>query len=248
MPRAADPRALTPQVDWHAAGLSDIGSVRARNEDCFVVEHDLGLYAVADGLGGHQGGDVASRLACDTLVAALGEGAALEEAIARSNTVVLDAAQDDPALYGMGTTLSALVLDEPDTATVAQVGDSRVYLARGGALVQVTEDQTVGMDMVRQGTMSVDEARSSRGWNSLTQALGTDVEIAPVLATIDLREAGMVLLCSDGLSEMVPDALIEGLLADSFSDPAAAAAGLVRAALDRGGRDNVTVVVLVRAA
>ena len=203
---------------------------------------------MADGLGGHQGGDVASRLACESIVAAFGDGALLEEAIGRSNAAVLAAAQEDPAVHGMGTTLSALVFDGPNAATVAQVGDSRVYLVTRDALVQVTEDQTVGMDLVRQGTMSVGEARSSWGWNSLTQALGTDAMITPVLTEVDLSEAGVVLLCSDGLSEMVPDAMIEGLLAGPVVDPATAAGLLVRAALERGGRDNVTVVVLARAA
>ena len=235
-------------MEWRAAGLSDIGSVRRRNEDCFVVEPDLRLYAVADGLGGHHGGDVASRLACETLVAALGEGAALENAVMRANAAVLGAARHDPALHDMGTTLSALVLDEHHGATVAQVGDSRVYAMGGDGLVQVTEDQTVAMDMVRQGAMSLDEARSSWGWNSLTQALGTDRAIAPVLTEIDLGDVQAVVLCSDGLSEMVPDALIEGSLARHGDDAEAAGAALIGMALDRGGHDNVTVVVLVRAA
>lgn len=232
---------------WRAAGLSDIGSVRQRNEDCFLAESDLRLYAVADGLGGHRGGDVASRLACATLVAAIGEGATLADAVVRSNAAVFDAAQDDRALDGMGTTLSALMLVERNAATVAQVGDSRVYVMRDGGLVQVTEDQTVAMDMVREGAMSLNEARSSWGWNSLTQALGTDPAIAPVLTEIDLDQAAAVLLCSDGLGEMVPDALIERLLADHVRDPEAAAAALLQAALDSGGHDNVTVVVLARA-
>ncbi len=231
-------------MEWRAEGRSDTGSVRRRNEDCFVIEPALGLYAVADGLGGHQGGDVASRLACQTLVAACREGAGLEEAIGRSNAAVLDAAQDDPALHGMGTTLTALVLGAENTATVAQVGDSRVYLINGDGLAQVTEDQTVAMDMVRQGTVSLDEARASWGWNSLTQALGTDPEITPVLTTIEPSETATILLCTDGLSEMVPDEMIERLLADSVRDPAAAAEALVKAAIDRGGRDNVTVIVL----
>ena len=233
---------------WRATGRSDIGSVRQRNEDSFLVEPDLRLYAVADGLGGHQGGDTASRLACETLVSALGEAAALADAIVRSNAAVLGAAEGDPALHGMGTTLSALVLGEGDAATVAQIGDSRVYVMRGDRLVQVTEDQTVAMDMVRRGEMSLDEARSSWGWNSLTQALGTDRAIAPVLTDLDLADAATVLLCSDGLSEMVPDALIEGSLARHAHahDPEAAAAALIGMALDRGGRDNVTVVVLAR--
>ena len=232
---------------WRAAGLSDIGAVRQRNEDSILVAPELRLYAVADGLGGHQGGDVASRLACETLAAALGEGAPLEDAVERANAAVFGAAGEDPALHGMGTTLSALMLGAHDAATVAQVGDSRVYVMRGDGLAQVTEDQTVAMDMVREGTMSLDQARSSWGWNSLTQALGTDRAIAPVLSEIDLADAAAVLLCSDGLSEMVPDALIEKLLA-ADPDPERAAAALVRAALDRGGRDNVTVVILTRAA
>ena len=233
---------------WRAVGLSDIGAVRQRNEDCFLVEPGLQLFAVADGLGGHQGGDVASRLACETLRAALGERATLEDAVRQSNAAVFAAAHNDPTLHGMGTTLSALVLGDGHAATIAQVGDSRVYVFGGDGLAQVTEDQTVAMDMVRQGAMTLDQARSSWGWNSLTQALGTDAAISPVVSEVGLREATAVLLCSDGLSEMVPDALIEGMLAGHRGDPDASAAALIQAALGRGGRDNVTVVVLARAA
>ena len=233
---------------WRAAGLSDIGAVRERNEDCFLVEPGLRLYAVADGLGGHAGGDVASRIACETLRAALGERVTLADAVRQSNDAVFAVAQEDPALHGMGTTLSALVLGQGHAATIVQVGDSRVYVFGREGLAQVTEDQTVAMDMVRQGAMTLDQAQSSWGWNSLTQALGTDTAIAPVVSEIGLREASALLLCSDGLSEMVPDALIEATLAGHRGDPQASAAALVRVALDRGGRDNVTVVVLARAA
>jgi protein phosphatase len=243
---------------WLAAGLSDVGRVRARNEDSLLIAPDLGLYAVADGMGGHRGGDVASRLACETFVAAIrrhgpasGRGGEkpLEAAVAAANDAVLKESGRSASVAGMGTTLSAISLAgsrESGRAWLAQVGDSRIYLMSPRGLDQVTDDQTVAMARVRRGELTVEAAKVSGTWHILTQALGIRPAIEPALSEIAVAEARAILLCSDGLSEMVEDDEIEGLLIRHAGDPAAAARALVAAALDGGGVDNVTAVVLVR--
>jgi protein phosphatase len=243
---------------WLAVGLSDVGRLRSRNEDSFAIVPDLCLYLVADGMGGHRGGDVASRLTCDKLVTAIGRHGpvagedghdVLAAAISEANQAVLWESERSPELAGMGTTLSLISMADAQAtgrAVIAQVGDSRIYALTSRGLTQVTDDQTLAMDMVRRGEMTVAEAKRSGVWHVLSQALGVRAAIEPALSEIAVAEASAILLCSDGLSEMVADDRIEALMTRHLGDPAAAAAALVDAALDRGGVDNVTVVLLTR--
>ncbi len=237
---------------WSAVGRSHLGYVRARNEDHFVISAELGLCAVADGLGGEPAGDVACKLACETLVSALGEEAVkaqpsdtLASAFAAAAHAFFDAERTNRSLRGMGSTLSAIWFRDPAAAVTvcfAHVGDSRIYVLRPSGLEQVTRDDTVAMDMVRQGDMTLAEAKRSILWHYLTQSISGDEPIRPQTGEVDLKTATSVLLCSDGLTGMVEDAEIEEILGSS-GDPAEA---LVEAALKNGGEDNVTVVVLSR--
>ena len=246
---------------WSAFGLSDIGHSRARNEDAFAIADDLGCVLVADGLGGHSGGDVASRLARDTVVATLGDarrelagggaGAALSRAMDAANLAVARAADADPALAGMGTTLTVLWLHPAaaaaggaSTGWVAHAGDSRVYRLGPGGLVQLTEDHNLAWEMMRAGSLSPSDAARSLLSNRLTRAVGIDECLEADVFAVEAAGAEAFLLCSDGLTGMVDDAAIEHGLRAHAGAPQAACRALVDAALANGGRDNVTVVVL----
>lgn len=237
---------------WTAFGASDIGCVRARNEDAFAVADDLGLYLVADGMGGHAGGAVASRLARDGVVdylrranrASIPVGDLLARAVAAANAAVRARAAREPDLAGMGTTLTALWLP-PGSAggIVAHVGDSRVYgLGDDGVLAQLSDDHSVAMERVRAGAISLAQARRSAGWNWLTRAVGIDEWIAADVFPVAGQRA--FLLCSDGLTGMVDDIEIGRLLRHHADDPRAAREALIEAAITAGGDDNVTVIVV----
>ncbi len=238
---------------WNAFGVTDIGLVRARNEDAFAVDDDLACYLVADGLGGHSGGDAASALARDRVLDRLRDerdalsaehaGGALERAVLAANAAVRSAAAADPSLAGMGTTLSILWAGAAQ-GWIAHVGDSRVYRLDARGLAQITEDHTVAMELVRERALTLAEARESWLWNQLTRAVGIDENLTPDVFQADTTDAEAFLLCSDGLTEMVEDAAIERLLHDHAGEPKAACEALVDAALHAGGHDNVTAVVL----
>ncbi len=242
---------------WSAVGRSHLGLVRVRNEDCLVISPERGLCAVADGIGGGPAGDVASKLACETLVSAIGEGATgapagatLASAFAAADRAVLDAGRTDRSLRGMGTTLSAIWFRDPaaanSTVCFGHVGDSRIYVLGPTGLEQITQDDTVAMDLVRQGDMTLAEAKRSIYWHYLSQSISGHAPIRPQTGEVELETATSVLLCSDGLSNMIGDKAIETILSAHTGDASAAAEALVAAALRNGGKDNVTVVVLSR--
>lgn len=218
---------------------TDVGRVREGNEDSYMANEPL--FAVADGMGGHQGGEVASRLALDTLREAA-DGAALAQAVQDANRAVFEQAGRDPALAGMGTTLTAF-LAEGDTLRLAHVGDSRAYLLRDGALQQITTDHTVVEGMVEKGELTPQEASIHPQRSILTRAIGVDGEVQVDQASIEPRPGDRLLLCSDGLTGMVEEAAIQRIL-EEHTDPQAAANALVDAANEAGGQDNITAVVI----
>jgi len=237
---------------WRAATATHVGHVRARNEDALAADPARGVFLLADGMGGHAGGDVASTLALEAARAALagpwpqtaGLNAAVGDAIARADQAVRARGAAEAALSGMGTTLT-VVLAPPGhgVAAYGHVGDSRLYHWRSGLLRQISQDQTVAMRLVRDGLMGRAEAPASPYWHLLEQPIGTAAAVAPEVGTLDLAAGDVLLLCSDGLSDMVPDAMVGDLIASHADAPAAAAAALVEAALAAGGHDNVSVVV-----
>jgi serine/threonine protein phosphatase PrpC len=201
------------------------------------------LFAVADGMGGHQGGEVASRLALETLKGvAESPDAGLADVVREANRVVFRKAAQDPGLAGMGTTLTA-VLAADGGVRLAHVGDSRAYLMRDGRMKQLTKDHTVVQRLVDEGRLTQIEAGMHPQRSILTNALGVDEEIRVDEDTLELRPGDRLLLCSDGLTGMIDDDQIREVLGAN-EDPQAACDALVDAANEAGGQDNVTAVVI----
>lgn len=236
---------LLPVAVGRSAGLSDTGRKRRQNEDAYVCEPPL--FAIADGMGGAQAGEVASRLAA----AAFEEGAAAirgEEGVATvvraANAKIFERAVHDPAVAGMGTTATVAVVDgAAATVTIAHVGDSRAYLYRNGVLEQLTTDHSLVGEMVRSGRLTEDEAAVHPHRSVITRALGTDADVEVDTLTLEAGPGDLVLLCSDGLSAMVRDEEIVRVLESTEGAPRESAEALVSAANAAGGEDNVTVVL-----
>jgi PPM family protein phosphatase len=231
------------------AAATHVGRVRKNNEDAYAVGD--GFWIVADGLGGHVGGEVASGLAVDAAreyleLAGLGRTPALSEVLAAfrvANWAIHAGARDEPNLEGMGTTLVVAALNPYGTLIVGNVGDSRAYLLVGGGLHQLTTDDNLAQELVASGALTLEAARTHPGQFVLTKALGLGQRTAPkaTIRTVQ-RAQGRLLLCTDGLSGELDDSRIGALLDEGT--PEEAAADLVAAALECGGRDNVTVIVV----
>jgi serine/threonine protein phosphatase PrpC len=229
---------------------TDVGRARSGNEDSYFCGRTV--FAVADGLGGHQGGEVASAAAVEPLAALdgrefaePGEAAeALTATIREGNAAILDRAAGDPGLWGMGTTVTAAALAGDRFLQLAHVGDSRAYLLRGGSLEQLTTDHTVVAELVRRGRLTPAQAAIHPERSILTRAVGLDPRIpVDIPDPLELRDGDQVLLCSDGLTEAVDDGPIAELLS-STPDGTAAGQALIDAANAAGGPDNITVVLL----
>jgi serine/threonine protein phosphatase PrpC len=251
-------------------GCTDVGRRRALNEDSFLVDDDLGLYVVADGMGGHSAGEIASREAIETLhnmvrrernaltamedvpkfpeppggsrrpIAMRRALRILESAVQHATYMVFALAENDPERRGMGTTLSVLFL-RGDFALTAQVGDSRVYRVRGGVAEQITEDHTLIAWQLKQGLITEDEAKKSQQKNVITRAVGSRDYVQVDTNCVAVEEGDAFLLCSDGLHSYLEPREIAGLMAKG---PEAATRSLVDLANERGGRDNITTVAV----
>jgi protein phosphatase len=242
-------------VHWESAAATDRGRRRSSNEDAFVVRPDLGFFVVADGMGGHAAGEVASRMAVDTLTeeflaanpAALspaGVEAALTTATAAANRAIFERGQREPDKAGMGTTLTALaLLPQHGAWRIAHVGDSRAYLLRDGELTQLTTDHTWVQQQVDLGRLRPAEARGHPFANIVTRALGIDAGVDVDVERGDARPGDLFLLCSDGLSGMVTDRAIARTLTADLA-PDILVQKLVAAANRAGGDDNITAVVV----
>ncbi len=230
-----------------SGSATDTGLVRSVNQDLAV--ESANLFAVADGMGGHAGGEVASRLAVDALSASFGRqptGAGLSEAVSEANTVVWEHSLGNPELRGMGTTLTAVALvneDGRDALALVNVGDSRSYRYHDGELTQITTDHSLAEEMVRTGELTSAEAAVHPHRHILTRALGVSSDVAVDLWRIQPVRGDRFLLCSDGLTNELDTAQITEVLS-SVTDPGEAAGLLVRAARTHGGSDNITVVVV----
>jgi PPM family protein phosphatase len=224
-----------------AAVATDVGLVREGNEDSYLTDEPL--FAVADGMGGHRGGEVASQLAVETLEKLfkkrIGE---LPDQVREANRVVFERSVVDEKGAGMGTTLTAALV-EGDRVRLAHVGDSRAYLVRDGGLRLLTEDHTLVHRMVTEGEISKEEAETHPQRSVLTRALGVDTIVDVDDDTVQVRPGDRLLLCTDGLTSMVSEQAIEEVLR-AVPDPQEAAERLVRLANEGGGTDNTTVVVL----
>ena len=231
-------------VEFRWGAVTDVGRVRNNNEDGLITTTHL--FAVADGMGGHQGGEVASEIALQTLERTFTEPTpeGLKEAAQDANGAVFEAASQDPELLGMGTTLVAIApMDGVDAVAWINIGDSRLYLLRGGELTQVSQDHSWVQEAVRAGELSPEEAQSHPRRNIVTRALGIDPEANIDGDRIDVASGDRYLLCSDGLYDYVDDARVAATLR-RLDDPNEAARELVRLANEGGGRDNITVIIV----
>jgi PPM family protein phosphatase len=252
-----------PLARYRSAAHTDVGMKRAHNEDSFLVNEGLGLFTVCDGMGGHKGGETASRLAAQTiereLLAAKKRGgqlfrateplersplaAALREAMEKACAAVFRTSQRDPELQGMGTTCIALLV-QGESAIVGHVGDSRAYLVRGGDLTQLTEDHSLVNEQVRAGLITPAEARVSRLRNIITRSVGFEEEVTVDVIGLATRPGDKFLLCSDGLSNLVANGEIKDHLLLHPMDEVPPL--LIELANRRGGDDNSTVIAVER--
>ena len=230
------------RVVEHAA-FTDTGRQRRANEDALFSRSPL--FAVADGMGGAKAGEIASRTAIDVIGLGVEDGivrSRLVELIRRANRAVHEAQVSDPDLSGMGTTVTAAHVGE-EALTVAHVGDSRAYLMRGGSLRRLTDDHSLVEEMRRSGKLTAEEAANHPQRSIITRALGPDSSVEVDVREFKLERGDVVLLCSDGLTSMIPESRIGELIAGSHKLDTAGRA-LIAAANAAGGRDNITVVLL----
>lgn len=233
-----------------SGSATHVGQVRSNNQDSFLVVTDVDLYGVADGMGGHNGGEVASAMAVESLQAHAGEPSLenLKQAARIGNRAIFEKAGNDPDLRGMGTTLCAVRVvpgadGEGDEIAWINVGDSRVYLFRDDALIQLSRDHSLVEDLLRDGQLTEDEAKVHPKRNIITRALGIDVDVDVDGSTVIPFNNDRFLLCSDGLFGEVTADQISSVLR-RLADPTEAADELVRLANESGGRDNITVVIV----
>jgi serine/threonine protein phosphatase PrpC len=244
-----------------SGGLTDVGRVRTNNEDCFRIVTALNLFVLSDGMGGEAHGEIASALAVETVVQHCQDAEAnpaarvlgqtqpgwsaktkrLLTALHLANKSIFKSAEEHPDQHGMGATLTAAWIDGAKLS-IAHVGDSRAYLLRGGTLLQLTRDHSLVAEQVRRGMLTVAEAEESDMQSVLLRALGAQPEIEVDAEEHLLFPRDVLVLCSDGLTRMVPEPEIAGVL-QAETNPTRAAEELVSLANERGGPDNITVLI-----
>jgi protein phosphatase len=224
---------------------TDVGRVRSGNEDAYLA--DLPVLAVADGMGGHAAGEVASALTVTALSELVGRtGLAVEDVVrqlGRANERILASAREHPEQEGMGTTVAGVALVDGTRWAVFNVGDSRVYEQTRSGLAQVTVDHSLVQELVAAGVLSAEEAARHPSRNVVTRSLGREPMVDVSVATLPCRPGQRLMVCSDGLSDELPPADLEAVLR-ACPQAEQAAQALVRAALEAGGHDNVTVLVI----
>lgn len=234
---------------WQSAAISHVGNVRKINEDSLLDRSQQGLWVVADGMGGHSAGDVASQLIVKELGALHLQGGIsarvemLENTLLAVNQELLNIAQGGEAHRVIGSTAVALLIDEHGAAVCAWVGDSRLYRLRDNSIEQLTQDHSQVEEMIGRGEIQRDEAESHPAANVITRAVGGDSRLFIDMEWVDLAKHDRYLLCSDGLYKELSDLEIGSILQHSGTSEQAANA-LIAQALDRGSRDNVSVIVI----
>ncbi len=250
-------------LDIMAIGRTHQGRVRTNNEDSLCVDHDLGLFLVADGMGGHASGEVASRMAVEIIKETYQKGLSSKDsplvgrydpnvpmaanrllsAIRLANRAIYELAEKEPHYHGMGTTLVG-ILAQREELLQFHVGDSRIYRLREGEVRQVTEDHSLVMQQLKLGLLTEDEAKASRAKNVITRAVGVLKEVDVDLRRHEWAEGDKYLLCSDGLSDLLTPPEMRDILLQKGDDLEACGEALIQQALDRGGHDNITVVLV----
>ena len=233
---------------FEVASLTDAGRVRTLNEDGVAVDGERGFAVVTDGMGGHRAGDLASRLALESIAGLLDKADALSpqwarQAVTEANAIVYATAQKQTTHTGMGSTL-AMAACHDDKVILAHVGDSRIYRLSDGRLELLTRDDSVLNDQVEMGLISASEAGDSRNRHFVTQALGLHAQVSAHVREEELRDGDVYLLCTDGLNDLVSDADI-GIIIDALkTNLPLTATHLIQLANDSGGYDNITVALL----
>jgi len=244
------------------ASLTDPGRVRDHNEDCIESRPEIGLFVLADGMGGYNAGEVASGMATSLIsdglqeawqpheVERMGRDEAkslserlINEQIARANGAIYTTSQNNPECAGMGTTL-VVTLFHDNFLTVAHIGDSRLYRLRGESMEQVTRDHSLLQEQLDSGLITPEEAKLSQNKNLVTRALGIDPTVEPEIHVYETQPDDTYLLCSDGLSDMVEDEEIRLTLLTLKTNPTLTVQQLVQAANDNGGRDNISAMLI----
>jgi protein phosphatase len=238
---------------WKWAAATDVGRVRAKNEDCYLADGEAGVFAVADGMGGHAAGEVASQLAvrvtderllgCSVEADEAEKAECLRSALLEANRAIREESRAHPARAGMGTTATTLVVEANGNYAIGHVGDSRAYRLRDGLLERLTEDHTYVQQLVNRGRLTDEQARLHPRSSLLTRALGTDDHVDVDLYRGSLCPGDRLLLCSDGLTGMLSDHQLAELMG-SVPDPDVLVDRLIRVANEAGGSDNITVVVV----
>ena len=245
-----------------AASLTDPGRVRDHNEDCIESRPEIGLFVLADGMGGYNAGEVASGMATSLIadglletwkmreVQRLGRDEAMalsdrliREQITRANSAIFTTSQNNPECAGMGTTL-VVTLFYDNFLTVAHIGDSRLYRLRGETMEQVTRDHSLLQEQLDSGLITPEEAKLSQNKNLVTRALGIDPTVEPELHVYETAPEDIYLLCSDGLSDMVEDEEIRLTMITLKTNPSLTVQQLIQAANDNGGRDNISAMLI----
>jgi protein phosphatase len=233
------------------AGLTDRGRLRPHNEDSLLVEAERGLFAVADGMGGHAAGEVASHLAIEAVRASLAETAhpdgdipgRLRDAIEEANRRIAEQIEQQPECRGMGTTL-VVAVSEGERCWIAHIGDSRAYLIRGERITQLTADHSFVNELVRLGMLSREQAARDPRRNVVTRALGSGAMVVPEIHEYRVEAGDTLLLCSDGLNTMLADERILAVVQEAGGPLEEVCAGLIAAANAAGGEDNISVVAI----
>ena len=251
---------MSRTVAWHGTGVTDIGRVRLTNQDTFRVSNELGLWIVADGMGGHAGGDVASHVAVKTIDdyvrrhrgrSRAFEGEAIREllrsAVNHANATIRNHAGAHPALTGMGTTVVLIFIPptSSDAAWVAHVGDSRAYLIRERHLSTLTRDHTVLEERIRAGLLPRSTSSGHRLGHVLARAVGVELVVEADVSNVELQPGDELLLCSDGLNKMLNDAhVLDALMRMDGHSPEKKCTALIDCVNKLGGKDNTTVVLI----
>jgi protein phosphatase len=232
------------------ASKTDPGKVRHNNEDRVLADSELGLLMVADGMGGHQAGETASEIAVTTIASLFREGAVqggdmedlIRQCIERANLEIRRQAAENPDLHGMGTTL-VLALCDASKVLIAHAGDSRAYLLHEGRLSRLTEDHSLVEQMIRRGEITPKEALRHRLRNVVTRSLGNQAEAQPEIQSVAWSAGDCLMLCSDGLTNMLDDPRLQKLIVEGGCDLTHTCDRLVEAANHKGGTDNISVIL-----
>jgi len=242
-------------------GLTDVGLVRDHNEDSIGEDHDLGLVVLADGMGGHRGGEVASAITVSTILESLAnelkkirsgdidevagnspESIAVNDAVIKANKNVFASSNENSLYRGMGTTVVVLLFHD-NHFTVAHVGDSRLYRFRDGELEQITHDHSLMQELIDRGLYTTDQARESSNKNLVTRAIGVEESVEVDVFEDVAHSEDIYLLCSDGVTDMIEDDVIKNTIADNSEDLEIIATELIRLSKESGGKDNISAIL-----